>query len=334
MDARRFLTIAAAGVLLSGCALLRHDVKSAATTAPIAAAAPVAPLPLTRVVAMAPIPNPPIQTAARRHSIRRSRSALVHHVSAKPESSGRTAIAEANAASRMRSRSDDFVGGVQVFAYQPGEVYEVWTAPLRVTTLTLPPGETIVAKAAGDTVRWQIGETTSGTGAAQQSHVLLKPLQRGLETNLVLTTNRRVYMLQLKSGPPDAFNAAVTWDVPPAPVETAATDVAASTSDPVVAPAAPVDGRYRVSPQGRRPRWTPTAVMNDGVRTFITFPPDMQVDESPALLVVAANGQTQMVNYRQEGGVFIVDRVFDKAELRLGDHHPQIVRIERLGGRS
>jgi type IV secretion system protein VirB9 len=74
--------------------------------------------------------------------------------------------------------------------------------------------------------------------------------------------------------------------------------------------------------------------MNDGVRTFITFPPDMQVDESPALFVIAANGQTQMVNYRQQGGVFIVDRVFDRAELRLGDHHPQIVRIERLGGRS
>jgi type IV secretion system protein VirB9 len=339
MDARRLLTLAAAGVLLSGCALLRpvHDIKpagAAIAVAPVPALAPAAPLPLTRVVAMAPIPNPPVASAGRRHTARHHRRTLVHHVSTAPERVGRAAIAQANAAARMRSRSDDFVGSVQVFTYDPGEVYEVWTAPLRVTTLTLPPGETIVSKAAGDTVRWQIGETTSGTGAGEQAHVLLKPLQRGLETNLVLTTNRRVYMLQLKSGAPDAFNAAVTWDAPPALVETAATDAVAQVAEPVAEPQGAVDGRYRIKPQGHRPRWTPTAVMNDGLRTFITFPPDLQVDESPALFVVAANGQTQMVNYRQQGGVFIVDRLFDRAELRLGDHHPQIVRIERLGGRS
>lgn len=338
MDARRLLTIAVAGMLLSGCALLRpdHDLKPAATVtaiAPLPAPAPL-PLPLIRVVAMAPIPNPPAVSARPRPATRLHRRPTVRPSAREPDSTGRMAIAQANASARTQSRSDDFVGGVQVFTYQPGEVYEVWTAPLRVTTLTLSPGETIVAKAAGDTVRWQIGETTSGTGAAQRAHVLLKPLQRGLETNLVLTTNQRVYMLELKSGPPEVFNAAVTWDTPPPLTEVPAVDASARLADPIVAPTGAVDGRYRVAAQGHRPRWTPTAVMNDGVRTFITFPPDLQVDESPALFVVATNGEAQMVNYRQQGGVFIVDRVFDRAELRLGDHHPQVVRIERLGGHS
>ena len=55
---------------------------------------------------------------------------------------------------------------MQVFSYAPGRVFEVWTAPLRVTTLTLGPGETVTAKAAGDTVRWVVGDTISGSGKA------------------------------------------------------------------------------------------------------------------------------------------------------------------------
>ncbi|WP_313552932.1 TrbG/VirB9 family P-type conjugative transfer protein [Brevundimonas sp.] len=86
-----------------------------------------------------------------------------------------------------------------------------------------------------------------------------------------------------------------------------------------------------MDPRGRAPRWTPTAVFNDGTRTFITFSPDLQVDEAPALFVIAPDGEAEMVNYRQQGGLFLVDRVFDRAELRLGDRRPQIVRLHRLG---
>lgn len=252
-----------------------------------------------------------------------------------PALSGRQAIAAANAAARAPSREDDFVGGVQLFAWSPGRVFEVWAAPLRVTTLSLGAGEVLVAKAAGDTVRWQIGEAVSGEGAGLRTHVLLKPLERGLETNLVLTTNRRVYLIDLKSGSADAYNAAVAWDdetLTPVLVAVPPTEPAAS---PVVAlPEGELDARYRIEAGGRRPRWTPTSVFNDGLRTFITFPPELQTDEAPVLFVIAPDGQAQMVNYRQAGGLFVIDRLFDRAELRLGDRRPQIVRIVRQGGAS
>lgn len=253
-----------------------------------------------------------------------------------PPATGRPAIAVANAEARAASSADRFVGGMQIFAYDPGRVYEVWTAPLRVTTLTLAPGETVTSKAAGDTVRWQIGEASSGAGPNQRTHVLLKPLERGLETNLVVTTSQRVYFLQLKSGAPEGFNAAVAWDlgavIPPDAAVNAG--VAANPADPLVTPSGPLDAHYRIAPRGRAPRWTPTSVFNDGTRTFITFAADLQVDEAPALFVIAPDGQMQMVNYRQQGGLFVVDRVFDRAELRLGDGRPQIVRIERLQNRA
>ncbi len=355
MDPRRFLIAAAAGLLLSGCALLRPAdpaSSSLATLSPNAASVRVpVPVPEPDVIDVGSGEAAPAFTAEPAPAgVETDSSPVPYETVASiprpsdrgaPETSGRRAIVAANAEARSASRSDAFVGGVQVFAWAPGRVFEVWTAPLRVTTLTLGEGETLVSKAAGDTVRWQIGETTSGTGAAQRAHVLLKPLERGLETNLVLTTNQRVYFLELKSGPADGFNAAVAWDAPPA--GTAGRSLAAGESaglaapevavaDPVVTPQGPLDARYRIEPRGRRARWTPIAVFNDGTRTFIAFSGDLQVDEAPALFVLAADGESQLVNYRQAGGLFIVDRLFDRAELRLGDRRPQIVRIHRLQG--
>ena len=341
MDPRRLLIPACASLCLSGCAMLTDP---APATLPVAVPSPVI-APVSDAVSMdvAPEPElaPTMDDVARRREPEND-GAIPYETAAPVASvvpvatgaSGRRAIAAANAGARASSQADAFVGGMQVFAWSPGRVYEVWTAPLRVTTLTLGVGETLVSKAAGDTVRWQIGETTSGEGTARRTHVLLKPLQRGLETNLVLTTNRRVYLLDLKSGAADAFNASIAWDAgavdPPPPVPGDEADI--RVPDPVATPAGPLDARYRIEPRGRRARWTPVSVFNDGLRTFIAFDPDLQIDEAPALFVLSPDGEAQMVNYRQSGGLFIVDRVFDRAELRLGDRRPQVVLIRRLQG--
>ena len=44
----------------------------------------------------------------------------------------------------------------------------------------------------GDTVRWVIGDTTSGSGDDARVHVLVKPFAPGLVTNMVIATDRRL----------------------------------------------------------------------------------------------------------------------------------------------
>jgi type IV secretion system protein VirB9 len=334
MDPRRIL-IAAAAATLAACTTTPHEAVPGPVVGSVRAVAAEAETPV------APEPSPTgIPYLAAVASEDAGLGAVAQPASpAEPATgpaglTGRRAIAAANAAARAPSREDDFVGGVQRFAWSPGRVFEVWAAPMRVTTLTLGAGEILVAKAAGDTVRWQIGEAVSGEGSSRRAHVLLKPLQRGLETNLVLTTNRRVYLIDLKSGAADAYNTAVAWDEA-APDPGAEVRDAGPVSSPLVAlPEGELDARYRIEPQGRRPRWTPTSVFNDGLRTFITFAPDLQTSEAPVLFVIAPDGGAQMVNYRQAGGLFVVDRLFDRAELRLGDRRPQVVRLVRSGGAS
>lgn len=331
MDPRRFLILALLGLGLSACAVSRDG-------GPPAAAAP-APL------AASVLPDPPDAAA---ETLRRPSTGTIPEDGPVPYEA--VLAAERRGAGLVRDgfgaaagdagpatdhAGDAVVGAVRVFAWAPGRVYPVRAAPLRVTTLTLGPGETLISKAAGDTVRWQIGETTSGQGEDLRSHVLIKPLQRGLATNLVLTTSRRVYLLDLASVGADRFNAAVSWDA--GALERADPDQPElreeiRVPDPVAAPEGPLDARYRIEPRGRRPRWTPTAVLNDGRRTFIAFPPDLQIDEAPALFVVAPDGESQMVNYRQNSGLFVVDGVFERAELRLGGRRPQVVRIRRIHG--
>ncbi|MFN3559236.1 MAG: TrbG/VirB9 family P-type conjugative transfer protein [Brevundimonas sp.] len=312
MDPRRLLIMACAGASLSGCALFRDGsiLPPSVESAVDVGAAPTpgtATTPDAAVAGLAAIPTD-------------------------PAGAGETAP---GSGIPPPSDGDAVVGALQLFVWTPGRVYPVRTAPLRVTTLTLGPGETLVSKAAGDTVRWQIGETSSGDGPNRRAHVLIKPLQRGLDTNLVLTTSRRVYLLELSSGGVDHFNVAVAWDAGALEAERSPAfegGEAVRLPDPVATPDGPLDARYRIEPVGRRARWTPVSVVNDGVRTFITFPPDLQIDEAPALFIIAPDGEAQMVNYRQAGGLFIVDRVFDRAELRLGDRRPQVVRLRRLAG--
>jgi type IV secretion system protein VirB9 len=343
MDPGRLLILAATALALQGCATLSHlglgrpsgpapVATAAAVTATPAATAPASLPPARPFASMAPIPNPGPARSARSGALASSEPALAAR---RVDPSGPAAIAAANTRARELSRARGFLGGVQVFGYEPGRVYEVWTAPLRVTTLSLSAGETVVSKAAGDTVRWQIGETESGEGPTRRSHVMVKPLERGLETNLVLATNRRIYLVQLRSGAPDAFNAVVTWDAAAA-LDDGATELAreVAPTPTLVTPQGPLDARFRIKPRGRAPPWTPNAVMTDGVRTFLSFPATATAGEMPALFAVGPDGSTQFLNYRQQQGLWVVDRVLDAAELRIGAGKAQVVRIERVGARS
>jgi type IV secretion system protein TrbG len=73
------------------------------------------------------------------------------------------------------------------------------------------------------------------------------------------------------------------------------------------------------------------SVHDDGRQTFITFPDTLGTTEAPPLFVMNEQGEAQLVNWRKQGNSYVVDRLFQKAELRLGGERPQIVKIERRG---
>ena len=82
---------------------------------------------------------------------------------------------------------------------------------------------------------------------------------------------------------------------------------------------------------GDKPDWRPLRAFDDGRQTFIEFPAQIATGVAPPLFVVGADGSAELVNYRMRGHFYVVDRLFDIAELRFGLKRQQIVRITRLG---
>lgn len=238
-------------------------------------------------------------------------------------------VRAAAAAAVKEPRAQDYRGAIQTYAYVEGAVYRLVTAPEHVTDIALQPGETLVAVAAGDTARWTVGDTTSGAGDARRVHIMIKPLAASLATNLIITTDRRVYHLALASTARTAM-AAVSWTYPHdslLAIERAANATrAAIEARPAVDPVR-LDFGYRIS--GDKPAWRPLRAFDDGRQVYIEFPATLGQGEAPPLFVTGEAKTPELVNYRVNGRFYVVDRLFDRAELRHGTKRQTVVRIVR-----
>ena len=248
---------------------------------------------------------------------------------AKRPNAAKAGVARANRAATFQPAAPGFVNAVQVYPFSDGVLYQVYAAPERVTDIALQPGEALISVAAGDTVRWVIGDTTSGSGADKRTHILIKPFSAGLSTNLVITSARRTYYLALASTSATTM-VALSWTYPQdALVALKRSEEERREAAPVATGIPPDQLHFDYAIIGDRPAWRPLRAFDDGRQTFIEFPASLAVGEAPPLFLVDAKGQAQLVNYRVMGRFYVVDRLFDAAELRLGLKHQEVVRIER-----
>ena len=239
-------------------------------------------------------------------------------------------VASTNQAALRQPGDASLVGALHEFAYERGALYAIQASPQRITDIALEPGETLLSVSAGDTTRWIVADARSGAGPAMQAHVLVKPNAPSLATNLVIMTDRRVYHVELKSVSGTAM-AAVSWRYPadlvlqnqaPLPVAAAALPPATPAFTPET-----LNLRYRID--GDKPDWRPLAAFDDGQQVFIEMPEKIHTMEAPPLFVIGDQG-LEAVNYRLKGKYYVVDRLFAKAELKLGSGWgSKTVRIER-----
>ncbi|CAD5109927.1 P-type conjugative transfer protein TrbG [Zestomonas carbonaria] len=241
-------------------------------------------------------------------------------------------VSRANQEARVAPTREGYVNAIQVWPYSDGALYQVYAAPGRVTVITLQAGEELVTVAAGDTVRWIVGDTSSGTGDALRVNVLVKPIRSDLKTNLVITTSRRTYLIELTSTE-RAWMASVSWDYPKDRMLALQRQArAAQAATPIDTGLSLEKIRFRYAISGSNPPWQPLRAFDDGEKVYIQFPAGIAQGELPPLFVIGAQGDGQLVNYRFRSPYYIVDRLFGAAELRLGGDKGDVVRIERTDG--
>jgi len=238
----------------------------------------------------------------------------------------------ANRAATREPSTSGYINAVQVYPWSEGALYRLYAAPEHVSDVALQPGEQLVAVSAGDTVRWVIGDTSSGTGESRQAHVLVKPFAPGLHTDMVITTDRRTYHIALDSTDATAM-AAISWTYPQDQlVALQRQNAQAEAAKPVAAGIDVDDLHFRYAISGDNAPWRPVRAWDDGNKVYIEFPGRLDQGEAPPLFVVGPLGDSQLVNYRVSGNHYIVDRLFAAAELRLGEKPQQVVRITRTDG--
>ncbi|WP_339758440.1 P-type conjugative transfer protein TrbG [uncultured Sulfitobacter sp.] len=240
-------------------------------------------------------------------------------------------VINANAAARVEPRREGYYNAIQVFPYSEGALYQIYAAPGQITNIALEPGEQLTGAgpiAAGDTTRWIIGDTESGNGRTARVHILVKPTRPDISTNLVINTDRRTYLLELRANE-TSYMASVAWSYPTGRAQPRPPAIL----QPVIPPASHRNYRYGLQVDGNTPPWRPDSVFDDGRRVYVVFPRGIVQGEMPPLFVLGADGSAELVNTRVVRNVLIVDRLFAAAELRLGGDDQQMVRIVRTDGR-
>jgi P-type conjugative transfer protein TrbG len=201
-------------------------------------------------------------------------------------------------------------------------------APLHVCMLELEAGEKLVGEPhIGDSIRWEISPTISGSGPDATPILIIKPRISGLDTTMVVPTDRRAYYVRLQSKPAEyvarvAFaypeDRRQEWQLYLAKQHEQELQEKAQAERVATLPNAAIENLYwNYEVKGGTSSTRPVHVMDDGAKTYIQMPEGATHRELPVLVVKGPNG-SEMVNYRVKDNVYIVDRLFDRAALLLG----------------
>lgn len=236
-------------------------------------------------------------------------------------------LAVANQKSTQTPVRRNVNGAVTVYDFDPTKVFKIRTRHQRVTVVMLAPDESVleVANGAANMLAVHLPKERIESPAGSYETIILKPVWPDLKTNVIVTTTRRIYMLDVMSNEYDPtesdssdFQMAVRWTYPgmekviKRPIE----DI-----DPKFLPEAQNKGPNPASMNfsydwKRSEEFSPVAVYDDGLKTYVKFPDDMQ--EAPVLYVDSGEGNMQ-VNSRWQGKTLVVDRLFKKAYVVLGE---------------
>lgn len=243
----------------------------------------------------------------------------------------------------MRKDFDDakratnpFLGEQGYVIYPYGEVIPIITCrPMRMTDIALEPGESITGIHAGDTMRWLFEPSQSMKNGLPVSHIVVKPSQPGISTNLLVHTDRRTYNLDFTASEGEQYIRGAAFSYPTNDLTALFTRKGIgqkkALEDELQSgfPEAKLDGlytRYKIVSKSKVD-WKPDAVFDDGLKTYIRMP--SRFSETPALYILLDKKET-LTNYRVKGRYYIVDRLFDRAYLKIGARRVAIVREEKL----
>lgn len=215
---------------------------------------------------------------------------------------------------RKIERSKPYIkNGVVYFSYGLGTPFVI-CSPKHVCDVQFEAGESITNIQIGDATRWVINVKNSD--GQNEAHVFLKPIISGINTNLIISTEKRQYNFNLKSQKKKYFGkVAFAYQNNEQKLLTIYTDI-------------PNESKYYYYIRGDKTNWTPTEIRTDGRKTFIQLPNKfLNSPDFPTVYSLDSDGSESQVNKRIYKNWIIVDVMLDQGELKsgVGIHQNKVV---------
>jgi type IV secretion system protein VirB9 len=247
-----------------------------------------------------------------------------------PEKDGPPAVTGKEAVTQYQrdiTRAPEYANGhIQRYTFNDGYVYEVHCQPYRTTDIELEPGEEVLETPfISEPDVWQLAAGEGIKNGQRVMHFFVKPDHQKLTTSLIIITNRRVYHMELKSFY-DYYMPIVRWTYPGDQVNRKIVQVREEKAERTRETFETYSFNYKIRiGWGTKVLWIPKQIYDDGMRTYIVLDEACLHQELPALF----NKKNEIVNYRVQKNVLVVDELITKMTLRLGKK--KITLIKKKG---
>jgi type IV secretion system protein VirB9 len=227
----------------------------------------------------------------------------------------------------------NFIGGTQFYDYNEYKQYPIVCKVLGLTVIQLENGEVpIGVPYLSDTMRWEVtGDVWRTLDGLSVQLIMIKPLEPGLTTNMILITNQRIYQFVLSSTR-DSYMPMVKFRYPFSQgrfitVETLRRESEQKRNE---------DGKQYLSYNYRivsgwalsglfKPEWQPTEVWDDGHKTYIRLPRGVLQKEYPTVF----EKSNYIINYRVSENIMILDKLISNVTLRLNGKRVKITKNKK-----
>ncbi len=226
-------------------------------------------------------------------------------------------------------------GRIQYVNYNAGDVVIVRALPGLGARIVFAADEEILDVASGFTQGWEFSDRRNilyvkpksiKTGSGQEA-IVMAPEAGKWDTNLMVTTNRRMYDFDLKLLPGGgnsgkapqnqrvAYRVEFKYPEDEAAARARAADKAKAQAKLDEKPA-PRNWAYSMQVGDASDGIAPTMAYDDGRFTYLKFPNNR---DFPAVFIVAADKSESLVNTHVDKDVLVVHRVARELVLRLGN---------------
>jgi type IV secretion system protein VirB9 len=193
--------------------------------------------------------------------------------------------------------------GIKYLSYD--RPVQIICQPLMLTDLELLPDENIISINSGDTSRWLFQSIATQSDDQLCFHVLIKPKEPNLKTNLIVVTDKHTYYVELVSQKISSSKKLLAFFDPS--INTSTTDLKL------------IDNDYRIKEPifQKTPNWLPHYIYNDGSSVFISIPL-LKSGVAPSFYVIDETARQNIVNYYLNDNIYQITQLFHKGLLVQG----------------